>query len=177
MHRWVLLLALVSSPCFAQSLERPTPSTQPALTSTTELLKLVPEGVIPKPGREWNSVKSLVVQQALDGAVGRTYKLKAVIVAIQRDRNDVSVLTLQPAENTPCATSIVARLMDVDLLTLARMDEGDIVNVEGTVAKVQLQRHQEGAMGLQILVDPATLDGPAIKGEPPPRPTTKPAAP
>lgn len=177
MFRSFLLTLALTSLALAQSVERPTPSTQPAVTSTAELLKLVPEGVIPKPGREWNSVKVLVVQQALDQAVGREYKLTASVRTIQRDRNEVSMMTLEPVDNTPCPTLIVARLLGVELLALARMDEGDRINIAGTITKVQLLRRQEGAMSLQIELDPATLVGEPVKTDPPPRPTTKLATP
>ena len=177
MLRFLLPLAIVCFvvPVRAQVLERPVPSTQPALTSVAELVKLVPEGVIPKPGREWNNVKVLVVQQALDKAVGRTFKIAASVRAIQRDRNEVSVLRLEPLDNASYPASITARLVGIELLALARMDVGDSVTVEGTVTKIQLVTRTETGMAVQIELDPATLIGEPVKTEPPAR-ATRPAA-
>ena len=178
MLRFLLLLAVVITaiPVRAQSLERPIPSTQPALTSTADLIKLVPEGVIPKPGREWNNVKTLVVQQALDKAVGRTFKIAATVRTIQRDRNEVSVLRLEPLDNASYPATFNARLVGIELLALARMDVGDSVTVEGTVTKVQLVTRTDTGMAVQIELDPATLIGEPVKTDPPATQPGKPAA-
>jgi hypothetical protein len=166
---FVLLIPTMS---FAQALERPTPSTQPGLTSIDGLTKLVPEGVIPKPGREWNTVKVQVVQQALDQAVGRTLTLPAAVTSIHRDRNEASVLQFEPVDNES-PTRITARIYGMDLLALARMDVGDRATLKGMITKIQL-RPGGGQKGFALVIelDPAELVGEIVKTEPP---ATRPA--
>lgn len=171
LRRLACLCVLIPTLSFAQALESPTPSTQPALTSVDELVKLVPDGVIPSPGREWNSVKVLVVQQSLDQAIGRMVKLPATVASIHRDRNDVSVLQLLPAEG-PAIARITARIYGMDLLALARMDTGDRVTLAGMITKVQLRPGGDSSFSVLMEVDPAELVGPVVKSDPP---TTRPA--
>jgi hypothetical protein len=146
---------------FSQAVEKsPDAAKQPPFKSMSEVLKTVPEGVIPDRSEDWNTVKQKVVTEALTKHVGRSLQLEGAVWHI-RTENDRSVLHVGPLEALGCHVTVAAFFGEADTLTLARLKLNDRVAVEGVLGDFKL-RWRDKRLELEVRLDPATLTA-AIK--------------
>ncbi len=163
MLRALLLSVVFASLALAQSVERPTPSTRPMLTSLAELDRMIPKGVVPHGDEQWNDLKLSAAEDALAAAVGRTMQVTLVIDELHKD-DDGHWIRGTPVDGTGWAVGIDARCQFVDALTMAKLTTGDRLTLEGMVNYVKLRTDRPpGAVLLDINLEHCRMTVPPAR--------------